>query len=46
MEKLTERISGYAHGAEGVSADRLTVNYCRGNLNLRRVLIGWQNTRT
>ena len=30
MERLTERISGYAHGAEGVSADRLTGNYYRG----------------
>lgn len=46
MKRLAEKISGYAHGAEGVSADRLTGNYCRGNLNLRRVLTGWQNTRT
>lgn len=30
MERLTKRIRGYAHGAEGVSVDRLTGNYCRG----------------
>lgn len=30
MDRLTKRISGYAHGAEGVSADRLTGSYCRG----------------
>lgn len=30
MERLTERINGHAHGAEGVSANRLTGNYCRG----------------
>lgn len=30
MERLTKRISGYAYGAEGVSADRLTGDYCRG----------------
>lgn len=30
MKRLTKRINGYAHGAEGVSADRLTGNYCRG----------------
>lgn len=30
MERLTKRVNGYAHGANGVSADRLTGNYCRG----------------
>lgn len=30
MERLTKIISGYAHGAEGVSADNLTGCYCRG----------------
>lgn len=30
MERLTKRISGYAHGAEGVSFDKLTGDYCRG----------------
>ncbi len=30
MERLTEYISGYAHGAEGVSDDKLTGAYCRG----------------
>lgn len=30
MERLTIRISGYAHGAEGASADKLTVSYHRG----------------
>lgn len=30
MERLTIRISGYAHGAEGVSADKLTGSYHRG----------------
>lgn len=30
MERLTKRIDGYAHGAEGVSKDKLTGSYCRG----------------
>lgn len=30
MERLTKYISGYAHGAEGVSDDKLTGAYCRG----------------
>ncbi len=30
MERLTKRIDGYAHGAEGVSKDKLTGAYCRG----------------
>lgn len=30
MDRLTIRINGYAHGAEGVSADKLTGSYCRG----------------
>lgn len=30
MERLTKRITGHAHGAEGVSVDKLTGAYCRG----------------
>lgn len=30
MERLTKRISGYAHGAEGITSERLTGSYCRG----------------
>lgn len=30
MERLTKRINGYAHGAEGVSKEKLTGKYCRG----------------
>ncbi|MCX4327822.1 MAG: hypothetical protein OSJ45_11085 [Lachnospiraceae bacterium] len=30
MERLTKRIGGYAHGAEGRSEDNLTGAYCRG----------------
>ncbi len=30
MERLTKRIDGSAHGAEGVSRDKLTGTYCRG----------------
>ncbi len=30
MERLTKRISGYAHGAEGITKDKLTGSYCRG----------------
>lgn len=30
MERLTAMIYGYAHGAEGVSKDKLTGRYCRG----------------
>ncbi len=30
MERLTKRIEGYAHGAEGVSKDKLTGSYYRG----------------
>lgn len=30
MERLTKRINGYAHGAEGRSKDKLTGDYCRG----------------
>ena len=27
---MTKRISGYAHGAEGITQNSLTGNYCRG----------------
>lgn len=30
MERLTKMIYGYAHGAEGISKDRLTGRYFRG----------------
>lgn len=30
MDRLTQRIRGYAHGAEGRSKDKLTGDYCRG----------------
>jgi hypothetical protein len=30
VERLTKRINGYAHGAEGVTEEELTGNYCRG----------------
>jgi len=30
MNRLTKRISGHAHGAEGRSKETLTGNYCRG----------------
>lgn len=30
MNRLTKRIRGYAHGAEGRSKETLTGNYCRG----------------
>lgn len=30
MERLTKRIRGYAHGAEGRGKDNLTGSYCRG----------------
>lgn len=31
MGRLTKRISGYAHGAEGICKEKLTGKYCRGN---------------
>lgn len=31
MERLTMRVNGFAHGAEGRSVDKLTGEYCRGN---------------
>lgn len=30
MNRLTKRIRGYVHGAEGTSKETLTGNYCRG----------------
>lgn len=30
MKRLTRYISGYAHGAEGVTEQTLTGHYCRG----------------
>lgn len=30
MERLTQRIRGYAYGVEGISADKLTGSYHRG----------------
>lgn len=30
MERLTKRINGHAHGAEGRNKDNLTGKYCRG----------------
>lgn len=45
MEKLTKIIVGYPHGAEGISKDKLTGNYCRGELRLQLVLKNWQNMR-
>lgn len=30
MNRLTKRIDGYAHGAEGRNKDKLTGDYCRG----------------
>lgn len=30
MERLTIRINGWAHGAEGISKEKLTGRYCRG----------------
>lgn len=30
MKRLTKEICGYAHGAEGISEDKLTGSYCRG----------------
>ena len=30
MERLTEYVYGFAHGAEGVRKERLTGHYCRG----------------
>lgn len=30
MERLTRRIGGYAHGAEGITQNSLTGKYCRG----------------
>jgi len=31
MDRLTKMIDGFAHGAEGVSNEKLTGKYCRGN---------------
>lgn len=38
MERLTKRIDGYAHGAEGRNEDNLTGNWCRGEFEATAVV--------
>lgn len=38
MKRLTKEICGYAHGAEGVSEDKLTGVYCRGEFEATAIV--------
>lgn len=47
MKRLTKEICGRAHGAEGVSEDKLTGAYCRGELEATAIverLFAYENT--
>lgn len=38
MDRLTKMINGRPHGAEGVSADKLTGKYCRGEFEATAIV--------
>lgn len=38
MKRLTKEICGRAHGAEGVSEDKLTGVYCRGEFEATAIV--------
>ena len=38
MKRLTKEICGHAHGAEGISEDKLTGAYCRGEFEATAIV--------